>query len=54
MSPIAHALRLSAKVKCKSDGALRQSAKVKCKNDVFPGGAHYNTKIWRGQYLFAN
>ena len=28
------ALRQSAKVKCKSEGALRLSAKVKCKSDV--------------------
>ena len=28
-------LRLSAKVKCKSDPSPHQSAKVKCKNDVY-------------------
>jgi hypothetical protein len=32
------ALRQSAKVKCKSEGALRLSAKVKCKSEVYMRG----------------
>jgi hypothetical protein len=40
------ALRQSAKVKCKNEGALRQSAKVKCKSEVFRGSADYST-LWR-------